>query len=329
MRRRRSPALVALVLVLSACGAGTGGATQVDPADEVRALPRLGAAEVVVEPDGLDYSPTGEVVFPSLFHAGEHLAEPLGEWYLYTAPHEVPGGVVLLVADTLDGPWVEHPGGPVVSASSPPHFDVSHVSSPDVVWHDETSELFLYFHGENSTTRYATSRDGVSFTYGGEAVWNSLGGEEVTESSYARVFEHPDPSSGFRWAMFYMTNSRDDVRRIRLAESIDGRSWVVDEEPVIEPGPGDGGNVSGANLWTWRGQHFVVYHTANGRIMARPVGVDLRPTSGAVVLLDPDQAVDVDRVAAPEPVEDGGVLYLFFEAGDRLDAQIQSVRTAP
>ena len=36
---------------------------------------------VVLPPESLRYSPTGEWIFPSLFHAGERLSDPLGEWY--------------------------------------------------------------------------------------------------------------------------------------------------------------------------------------------------------------------------------------------------------
>jgi hypothetical protein len=55
------------------------------------------------------YNPTGEFIFPSVFHAGAYLELPLGEWYLYYAPHENPGGISLLYANSLDGPWTEYP----------------------------------------------------------------------------------------------------------------------------------------------------------------------------------------------------------------------------
>jgi hypothetical protein len=63
--------------------------------------------EVTVAED-LAYNPTGEFIFPSVFHAGAHLQNPLGEWYLYYAPHEDPGGIAFLYADSLDGPWTEY-----------------------------------------------------------------------------------------------------------------------------------------------------------------------------------------------------------------------------
>ena len=201
-----------------------------------------------------------------MFHAGAHLENPLGEWYLYTAPHDDPGGIILMYADSPEGPWTEYQDNPLISHVWEPHYNLEdgrpgarHVSSPDAFWNSEEGKLFLYFHGDNSVTRYATSDDGVTFEYGGEAVTNAMGDApgtpKVTESSYARVFDHPDPDSEYEYAMFYMAN--DDapvdgglrgIRRIRLAESVDARTWVVDPVPVVEPGVEEGANVSAANL---------------------------------------------------------------------------------
>src|SRR5690554_6283788 len=157
-------------------------------------LPIFEYSGLVVDPLENAWNPTDEVIFPSIFHAGQYLDDPLGEWYLYYAPHENPGGIALAYADNLAGPWTEYANNPLISNNWAPHYNVSHISSPDAVWNPARGEMMMYFHGENSTTRYATSSDGITFEYGDRVVWNAMGGPTVTESSYARVFEHPDPA---------------------------------------------------------------------------------------------------------------------------------------
>ncbi len=279
---------------------------------------------VITDKSQMQYNPRDEYIFPSTFHAGAYLDEPLGEWYLYFAPHDPPGGIVLMYADDIEGPWTEYTGNPVIANDWAPHYNVSHVSSPDAVWNEEAGEVFLYFHGENSTTRYATSTDGVSFEYGGVAVTNAMGGPNVTESSYARVFEHPDPDSEYAYGMFYMGNERDDIRRIRLAESVDGRTWTVDPDYVVEPGEEEGKNVSSGDLWEWNDQLYVVYHASSGKSYARPIDATLRDVADEPIVLHEASGRDDDngRIAAPEIVTTNGETYLFYESGDRLGATI-------
>ena len=49
-------------------------------------------------------------------------------------------------------------------------------------------ELWLYFHGENTTTRLARSKDGIHFTYDKVVLSTSMLPAGTTETSYARVF---------------------------------------------------------------------------------------------------------------------------------------------
>lgn len=285
----------------------------------------------ITDKDEMDYNPTDEFIFPSIFHAGEYLDDPLGEWYLYFAPHEDPGGIVLMYADSPEGPWTENTNNPIISNVWDDHYDVSHVSSPDATWNAETEEVFLYFHGENSETRYAHSSDGVEFTYGDRVVWNEMGGPDVTESSYARVFEHPDPNSEFNYGMFYMANEQDDIRRIRLAESIDGADWTVDPEYVVVPGDVEGDNVSSADLWEWNGQLYVIYHASSENAYARTIDKTLRNVGENPILLHQSsgEGDDTGRVAAPEILTHDGDTYLFYEAGHRLGATIAWAKHDP
>ena len=265
-----------------------------------------------------------EWIFPSVFHAGEHFSEPLGEWYLYYAPHENPGGISLMYADDIEGPWTEYASNPLIDNKFQGKFDVPHTSSPDAIWNEETGKLFMYFHGDNGQTRWAWSTDGVDFTYGGLAVDNKKGGSEVTETSYARVFKHPDSSSGYGYGMFYMGNEKDNVRRIRLAESRDGKTWDVDPDYVVAPGSEEGTDVSGADLWSWNGQLYVIYHAKSGKIYARTIDSSLRNVGDRPILLHQSSGKgdDTGRVASPNIFVTDGWLYLFYEKGERLNARI-------
>ncbi|MFE6236508.1 DUF1349 domain-containing protein [Cellulosimicrobium sp. NPDC057862] len=345
-RRRRgvATAAVAALAVVVAAGA-VAPAVATTPAAVVPATVSAAAADapsasdlpvfeyrgVITDKESMTYNPTDEFIFPSVFHAGAYLDEPLGEWYLYYAPHDSPGGISLMYADSLEGPWTEYAHNPIVANEWLPFYErVSHVSSPDVLWDDEAGQVLLYFHGENSTTRWATSPDGVTFDDSGVAVTNADGGAGTTETSYARVVEHPDPASGYRFAMTYMQNRTDNIRRIKVAESVDGRAWDVRPDPLVVPDAATGTNVSGGNLWEWEGQLYVVYHGSTGITFARTLDPTMTQV-GPRWELHKASGVgdDTGRVAAPEIVTDGDETYLFYESGDRLGATIAWAQRDP
>lgn len=230
-----------------------------------------------------------------------------------------------MYANSIEGPWTEYTSNPVIKNSWPPNYNtVPHVSSPDAKWNDQAKRLFVYFHGGNSVTRWAETDDGINFDYGGVAVTNAMGGPNVTETSYARVFTHRNPASGYKYGMFYMGNERDNKRRIRLAESVDGRSWKVDPNYVVAPGREEGDNVSGGSLWEWKGQNYVIYHAESGKSYARTIDKTLRQVGTTPILLHKSSGVgeDTGRVASPEVVTAAGRTYLFYESGARLGALI-------
>ena len=325
-RDRRVPIIPTLALVVAATIPLGSLAASAAVGDD---FPDFAYSGEVTDKSSLAYNPTGEFIFPSIFHASEYLADPLAEWYLYYAPHESPGGISLMYADSLDGPWTAYAANPLIPNVWSPYYSVNHASSADVMWNDVDGKVYAYFHGDNTVTRWASSTDGVTFTYGGIAVSNAMGGPDVTESSYARIFEHPDPDSPYRFGMFYMANYTDNQRKIRTAESVDGKTWVVRPEPIVSPGSLDGGNVSSADLWEWNGQLYVIYHASTKKSFARPIDKTLT-TVGDPVLLHKASGVgaDVGRVASPTIVTDRGTSYLFYESGDRLNATISSATAA-
>lgn len=320
-QRIRAGGALAAALALSAAMAVPASAETAAPPED---WPEFGYQGVITDKSEMIYNETNEYIFPSVFHAGEHLDDPLGEWYLYLAPHDAPAGVMLMYADSLEGPWTEYPSNPIIPNEWAPHYDVSHISSPDAIWNEQAGEMYLYFHGENSVTRWATTTDGVNFEYGGEAVTNSMASAITTESSYGRVFEHPDPDSSYEYGMFYMANETDNRRKIRLAESVDGETWTVAPDYVVVPGEEEGANVSAGNLWEWDGQLYVTYHASSGKSYARTIDPTLRDVGDEPILLHEASGIgdDVGRVASPEIITHDGETYLFYESGDRLGATI-------
>lgn len=288
-------------------------------------LPKFRSTGALIDPfdESLPWNPTNEFIFPSVFHAGEYLDQPLGEWYMYYGPHDAPGGINLMYADSLDGPWTQYAESPLISNQWEGIYDVSHVASPDAVWNPADEQMYLFFHGENTVTRYATSRDGVHFDYGesvitAEAVEAAQPRQTVSETSYARVFPHPDPSGGYAWGMFFMIKYADDHRRINVAVSNDLKNWEIGAAPIVEPGDAEGGNVSAADLFTWEGKNYIVYHGSIGSILVRSISDDLRTTGEPQPLFIPNPAPPENgRAASAQIIAEGDTLHMFYEYGDR------------
>jgi len=291
-------------------------------------LPGFRYHGVVLEAAHLKYRPHDDVIYPSVVRVAGRIAKPLGKFHLYYAPHDAPGGICLAYADKPEGPWREYANNPVVAREWPPHYTVSHVSGPDAIWSEEDGKLLLYFHGENSVTRVASSRDGVHFDYEGEAVTTRMF-PNLSEASYGRVFRHTLPGKDNRYVMLLMGNDRG-TRRIYLAWSRDGRQWDTRPTPVMNPPPGTD-QVAGAVLWPWAGKPYIIAHAHESKA-AFNLGNDLyaAETDAALEHVKPlgkflDRtfvAVDNPGVMSPGFIEDEGRWYLFFNIGPRLRNKI-------
>jgi hypothetical protein len=265
----------------------------------------------------LAYNPTNEWIFPSIIRAADHFTDPFDIYYLYTAPHDGPGGVSLFHAPSLNGPWTEHVANPVIPNRWEPHYSVSHVSSPEAFWVEDEQQLFMYFHGENDRTRFATSTDGITFEYGDTAVTAAQSGTDIREASYARVAEYAIPGTSHRYIMLFM-DRLGSVRRIRLATSADARSWVVRPTPLVSPRGAEGQNISSASYFPWQGRHYVTYHATSGNVHLTEVGADFALERHLGVLYDSLRSdPENGRSAAPTFVSAGGTLHMFYEAGRR------------
>jgi hypothetical protein len=219
-------------------------------------LPAFRYQGVVLDPAGLRYSPHPDIIHPSVIETGAGWENPLAKYYMYYAPHDAPGGICLAVADHPEGPWREYPQNPVIGHQWLPHYQVSHVCSPHAIWNPDERCLFLYFHGENDTTRYATSRDGVHFEYGGIAVTAQSFDPGLTEASYARVFRlQREVGKGPYWMLLMGTLA--GTRSVWQAWSPDGRRWEAVPTPFITPPPGTD-QMGPGWLFAWEGQDYLI-----------------------------------------------------------------------
>lgn len=262
----------------------------------------------------LRYNPTGEFIFPCIRGVYDKISNARGRYYLYYAPHEKPGGICVAWANSLAGPFTEYTANPVID-NKLPSTTVSHVSSPHVTWIPETKQFYLYYHGENTTTRVARSADGINFRDETPILSTRLV-PGLTETSYARVFQHQG-----RYVMVYM-GVLGGRRKIYHGFSPNGwDQWQFAQSPLVSPEPDGLTDISGPSLVVRNGTTYVAYHGNDGRMRITEVGNAFNRETHLGVFHSPI-ASDNGRVAAPSFGTDGGVDYMFYEAGARLNARI-------
>lgn len=291
-------------------------------------MPQYTYYKLLIDPTKLNYNVGDDVIFPSVLKASDYFTNPLGTYYLYYAPHDAPGGICLAYSNNIEGPYTEYTSNPVISKDWPPYYNVSHVSSPHAVWNQEAGKLYLYFHGENSATRLASSTNGINFSYENVCVTSSQF-SGVTEASYARVFRYTIPSKGNTWIMLLMGNN-GGTRKIYLAWSNDGKSWTTRTTPLISPngGAGEGTQLASPFFYQWKGKNYVLYHSdetvgGSGKICVTEVGKEFDLENHFGTYYQPAATYpDENRAADPFIYTSDSVGYLFYCAGPRLSGRI-------
>ena len=295
---------------------------------------------VALDYEGLRYNPCDDLIFPCVTRVDDKLESPLGKYYLYYAPHNKPGGICLAYADDLRGPWREADGNPLIEKDWAPHYEVSHISSPHVLWREDLSEIWLYYHGNNDTTRWAQSKDGRHFTYGGEAV-KTPEMADMSGASYARVFNSPFTGSPGRFLMVlllfkYEEDSWERFEKFGLygAWSDDGEQWSLCDEPVVSLDDcGPNSFVCSPFVQTRDDKVYLVYHLdeattrATGRNLTDVCAVEIDSAlrkvgtpftvCGRTFFGESNQ-----RFADPCIFEEDGMVYLFGAIGPRLNQRI-------
>ncbi|MTQ96519.1 DUF1080 domain-containing protein [Pseudoflavonifractor sp. BIOML-A16] len=319
------------------CGSVRSDVYTVDADREDPDFPSFAAVGYTIERADYQYDPTEEFNFPCVVDTRDHPVEnAFGSYryYLFYAPHNAPAGLCVAGSDSLNGSWTEYGGNPVISNDWKPNYSVNHVSSPHVIWNDTEGLWFMYFHGENAVTRYATSDDLINWTYGGVCVKATDFSPAGTDCSYARVFEYEVPGLGNKYIMTTMLH--ETVNRIFWAYSNDGRTWEPVETPLVDPtGTSEyKGNLSGAWFMRWEDRNFIICHATSGNMYAFEVGDTLDECVPWGVFYESQGTRDVDelnpaaypdfgRAGAPCLVQDdNGRWHMFYEGGKRLHANI-------
>ena len=314
-------------------------------------FPTFTPVDYTIQLEDYLYNPTQEFNFPCVVDTKDHpVSNGWGDYryYLFYAPHDAPAGNCVAASNSLNGPWVEYDGNPVIGKTwamedgSGNYYSVSHVSSPHVMWNEQHGCWFMYFHGENPTTRYATSDDLIHWTYGGVCVTAnqfSPTGSGFSEASYARVYEHEVPGLGNRYIMLLMiTGSGNNMHRnIYWAYSDDAINWTPVTTSLLNPDmdPQYMNNFSGPWFMEWDGRYFVICHASSGEIYAFEVGEGLDEVIPWGILYesrgqrydsdtdDDAEWPDYGRAGAPCFIQDDdGVWHMFYEGGKRLHANI-------
>ncbi|MHC4885949.1 MAG: hypothetical protein ACYTGH_12780 [Planctomycetota bacterium] len=290
-------------------------------------LPRFHVPERVLEISDCAYNPTGEVIFPTVVDMAKYLDNPIDRYYMYYAPHGPPADICLATAPSLTGPWTEHGGNPLIPRNWPPHYTVSHVSTPHVLWIEEESCFFCFFHGENTTTRYASSPDGITWTYEGVSI--STDDLPPSESiGYTRVYRY-DSGEDYRYVQI-LVQYHPTRHGIHIARSRDARSWTIDPEPIITPRDVPDSRYTWTTcLVEWQGQPFLVFHADHTgpnhehgdgmvtHLYAAAVDPGLMRAERPCRLVDQEtfNGMPEARVSDPFILEEEGKLYLFAAAG--------------
>ncbi len=195
-----------------------------------------------------------------------------------------------------------------------------------MIWNAANRQFYLYFHGENTTTRMAWSTDGVHFTYHGRVLHTGVI-PGTTETSYARVFEHSVTGLGNRFVMVFMgvtSRQPQDLlglvgRRQELAVRPDaaGLALARTVRPTSRRRTCSSATAPRTSSTTATAATCTSPRSATNFDREVHLGVFHRAMAGA-----PDRG----RAAAPSFGTDGGVQYMFYEAGPRLDGTIAVAR---
>lgn len=274
----RARALLLAVL----CGAAwfTGGpAGRAEPGP----LPTFTLKGVVLEGRTLRFAPGGELERPALIRVEDLLANPLGRYYLYYSAHKH-AGIGLAYADSLDGPWTEYAGNPLIQRAA----------IPDVVWNDDTGRLHLYAHHKNTQTDLWTSTDGVTFRHHS----TSIRADRINtrNATYSRTYDYPLERYSSRYVMLYSGWSDErGVRAIWLATSDDAETWTQHPTPLVEPAAEETRTLYDPALLRLENRNFIVYQDQSvhrgGAIRYVEVDQQLNPVGSGgerFLLLDPD-----------------------------------------
>jgi hypothetical protein len=270
-------------------------------------LPEFTFQKIVLHPDDLNYTPTDQLIHPTIVRTEGRIGNALGKYYLYYAPHKHIA-TSLAYAESLDGPWTEFDGNPVVEGPS----------APEVRWIEEHGKYFMWGHRKNSQTELWTSEDGLHFEYNSVSFRaTDIGTRNAT---YNRVYEYPLQQFGSRYITVYTGFIEgQEIRCIWLAHSKDAIHWTPVTKPLVEPIEGEGANLYGPSMLRWERRNYLVYQDGTswrgGNLKYVELDEHLSPIGAGgqrYILVDPpDEPPLNNRYRGSEFYLEGDTLYLY------------------
>jgi len=272
-------------------------------------LPEFTYQGVALHPKDLTWIPTGELEHPSLIKVEGRVKNPLGKYYFYYSPHKH-YGTGLAYSDSIEGPWKEYEGNPVIEGPA----------APDIRWIEEKGKFYMWGHRANKRTELWTSEDGLHFEHEGVSVEaKHIGTKNAT---YTRMYEYPIEKYNSKYIMLYSgLLEKSGARCAWLAYSKDAKNWTQLETPLIEPSEGDKDAIYGAALFQWQKRNFIVYQDQTawrgGNVKYVEVDHNLSPIGKEgkrFVLLDPPAELN-ERYRSAEFYREGNTIYMLSGAG--------------
>ncbi|HCU51722.1 MAG TPA: hypothetical protein DGG94_18305, partial [Micromonosporaceae bacterium] len=128
------------------------------------------------------------------------------------------------------------------------------------------------------------------------------------------------------YVMLFMAN-QNGVRRIFWGWSSTGKNFQFDPTPLVWPSDAGQGHISAPHLLKRNNTCYVVYHGDGGDMHLTEVGNSFdRKVYLGVFHNSLSGAPDNGRAAAASFGSDGGVQYMFYEAGQRSATTIAVAR---
>jgi len=296
---------------------------------EIYNRPSFGLKDKTLAVDTSNLSYTSDPQYwPTIFHAGEVLDNPLGEFYMYwSGNHGSDSAIGMAYADDPTGSWTLYSNNPVIDFTS------GQDETPSAVWNDDTGELYLYFHtfaGTVQSTELATSTDGISFSREGVVLDTQDGGNQPGNGHTGYFSPH---KFGSQWFGYHLWGG-GGTGRFGISYSNDGKDWHIDPRPLglatdvvnnndlrVEYSRSNVLNINGT-LW-WIGLEYAANCYGGGGCSG-----DYRDVSLIAPMLNPRQ-----MARQPEPIGElteswesalfvndtftyEGDLYVLYESGD-------------
>jgi hypothetical protein len=234
---------------------------------------------------------TDRGVTPTLLRVDDKLANPLGRYYLWSWAHGAAnapgqgGGLFLLTADNLDGPWTDRGRvTPEVMLPPSPLTPGRWQTGGDIIWSERYQKFFTVPHTVPMHSYLLESTDGVAWAVSAVAqpvLSMGPGYYDQGETGYGRLILDPANGPGDeKWIWLYRSgvfcgacsasnNGEYYTLAVATADDIYGPWTKAADNPVFDPFTdrtlAPGGDLIGLNsLVHYKGQFQMVWQESFG-----------------------------------------------------------------